>query len=137
MAQPYRGHPQEPPTAVATAAKAMLGLTALFVVDRLLAFGLGDPPFTTWEAVTSVVLVALFLALTTLVRQGNNSMRVITTLLLVIGVFRALDPITGSHALVVRAVGLVELVLEVAIVALLWAGPAANAYFLRPEGDRR
>ncbi|MFC4587986.1 hypothetical protein [Sphaerisporangium corydalis] len=117
------------------ATSALFGLTGLFVVDRLLAFGLGDAPFTTWEAVTSVVLAALFVALTLSVRQGNNLMRVITTLLLVVGVFRALDPITQSHPLLIRAVALVELVLEVGIVVLLWIGPA-NRYFLPPRSGR-
>jgi hypothetical protein len=135
MAQSYQRLPQTPPATVSTAVWGLFGLTGLFVVDRLLTFGLGDATFRWWELITSVLLVALFVALTFSIRQGNNIVRVITTLLLVVGVFRALDPISQSHPFAIRAIGLVELVLEVAIVALLWIGPA-NRYFIRPHDAR-
>ncbi|MDR7301112.1 hypothetical protein [Haloactinomyces albus] len=81
-------------------------------------------------AVLGLVLAALFLWLTIMVRKGRNWARITSTVFLALGVLFGLGSL-GGGAGIATVISTIMLLLEIAVLIMLWLRPS-NEYF-RPE----
>jgi hypothetical protein len=79
-------------------------------------------------AVLSLIFAAIFLWLTFMVRRGANWARIVLTVLFVIGIIFQLIGLAGPGTALTKLVSVVQIVLEIAVLYLLWQRPSTE-YF--------
>jgi hypothetical protein len=82
-----------------------------------------------FAAVVSIVFAVLFVWLGVKTLAGRNWARVTVTVFLALGVISGLYGLVRPTSAVGLILGVVELVIEIAVLALLWAPAPARAYF--------
>lgn len=80
------------------------------------------------SVIISVIIAALFAWLTIMIRQGRNWARITATVLLGLGILFGLFSFSGAAAGGTVVLGVVMLLLEIAILVMLWLRPS-NEYF--------
>lgn len=80
-------------------------------------------------AIVSVILAGVFVWLTLMVRKGRNWARITSTVFLALGIVSGLvGSATGGATALITTIGVVMLLLEIAVLVMLWMQPS-NAYF--------
>jgi hypothetical protein len=127
-AQRPSGAPVAMPRQVALAVNLLFAIIALAVVGLLLMVTQGGASIASMAALGSIVSIALYVWLTLMIRKGANWARIVITVIFAIGILPSLATLLLPVPTLVKALTLVQLVIEIAVMVLLWRAPS-SAYF--------
>jgi hypothetical protein len=127
-AQRPSGAPVAMPRQVALAVNLLFTIIALAVVNLILGLAQPGASIASMAALGSIVSIALFVWLTLMIRKGANWARIVITVLFAIGIIALLFTLLLPVPTLLKALTLVQLVIEIAVMVLLWRAPS-SAYF--------
>jgi hypothetical protein len=155
---PNYGRPTSPGTApqpVQLAVKLIFGVVALSVLSLVILFaqmgtirdqvraadaGLTDAQIDAAVTTTVVVAVffglvfaALYLWLAFMIRRGANWARITLTVLFILGILFGLVGITGNSPAISKVISVINLVLEIAILVLMWRRESSEYFALSSQ----
>jgi lysylphosphatidylglycerol synthetase-like protein (DUF2156 family) len=122
------GAPVAMPRQVALAVNLLFAIIALAVVALILMVARGGASGRSLAALGSIVSIALYVWLTLMIRKGASWARIVITVLFAIGLLPLLVTFLLPVLALVKVLALVQLVIEIAVVVLLWRAPS-SAYF--------
>jgi hypothetical protein len=78
--------------------------------------------------VVGIVFTALYVLLALQVRRGRNWARIVTTVLLGLGIVGGLSGLAGAGPGTTKGLGIISLLVDIAIVVLLWLKPSTDFF---------